>query len=174
MAFDPAIGHVFNFTAQELEANNRGELSADQQAMYAATSRVSARRASRVSVVVPVFLAVVAAAVMAAVVAGGDGSATPVIVAAVILLWVGGLTVWGVRRGNRSSRAISAARLSTTEGPFDWTTTVGAFWVGTIGDARFGVDRLATEVLQVGAPYRLHYLPLREGAWVMSLERIDG
>lgn len=119
---------------------------------------------------VPLLLVVVVAFLLAALYATGDGTPVAAIVAGVILVWVGGLLTWGVRRNLRHASALEAATLMTDEGPFDWTTTLGEEWVGTIGAARFGIDRLATETLAVGSVYRVHYLPTDLGAWVMSIE----
>lgn len=169
--FDPAVGRAFNFTREDLETNRRGELSADQAAMWSSARTAARRHRRRAGIWVPAVF-VVAAVVVAGGISATGGSAVAAAVAGVLLAWVGGLLMWGLRRNREAEEALSDGRPRSAEGPFEWTTTSGGFWVGTVGDARFGVDRLATEALEVGAVYRVNWLPAPQGAWVLSVERV--
>jgi hypothetical protein len=66
--FDPGLGRVFNFDAADLDANRAGRLSEQQELILRNTVRVQVRHASRALVMV----------------------------AALILLWVGAIVIWGV------------------------------------------------------------------------------
>lgn len=176
MPFDRRLGALFVFSAADLAANRRGELSDEQRRLVGATLRGTRRglRRGRVLITVAVLVAAAAAVAISRSPGGGGGGALPLVIAAAILA----IMFIAVRIAQRSwSRTVDAAETATmvtTEGPFTWTTSFGEVWIGTIGAARFGVDRAQVDALEGDHRYRVHFLPWRNDlAWVLSIERVD-
>jgi uncharacterized membrane protein len=172
MAFDRRLGRAFVFTAEDLTANRRGELSDDQRAMRRNTGAARRRHGRRATVWV--VLACAAAAVAVVLV----GRATPGTGTGTIAVTLGIVAVFAVvliflaRLNRRSADAIEAAVPLHVEGPLelDWAVLLEV-WILIVGGVRFQADRLQYESVEQGASYSIHYLPAPEGPWILSIER---
>ncbi len=172
MGFDRRLGKAFVFTAEDLEANRRGELSADQGAMRRNTGAARRRHGRRATVWV--VLACAAAAVAVVLV----GRATPGTGTGTIAITLGIVAGFGVlltflaRRNRRSADAIEAAELLHVEGALelDWAVLLEV-WILIVGGVRFQADRLQYESVEQGVSYSVHHLPAPEGPWILSIER---
>jgi len=164
----------FNFTAEELTENREGRLTADQELMGRNTVRAWARGTGRGARMLG--LGIAAAAVATVIVEsrtpGTDSTAW--VVAAVVLALVGTLGFAFVRRGRRATATLGRATLQDAVGGFSWTSDLNARWWGQVGETRFGIDCLQEEALDTGGTYRVQYLPSDGGAWVLSIERVQG
>jgi hypothetical protein len=173
VGFDPQLGRVFNFTAEELAENRVGRLSADQELIWRNTVAVARRGAKRGATMLVVALIAAAALSVVGVTQTPGGGGAGLIVPAVILPLIGLLAWFFTRRGRRDTGALAAGELCTAEGEFSWDSDMQDNWWGHVGGVRFSIDRLAEESLTMGARYRVHYLPMHRSAWVQSIERID-
>ena len=78
MAFDPKLGQLFLFDADELRANNQGRLTAEQSRTLANAARITDRQLSRTRVRIPLLLvAVLALAAYAQSRTAGAGTKEP-------------------------------------------------------------------------------------------------
>jgi hypothetical protein len=172
VAFDPALGQAFNFTADELEINRAGRLSDDQEAIRRNSVTVGRRQGGRGARLLfgALVLAGVAAVVMESL-TPGDGRAG-LLLAGVMLVLIGLLGAVFIRRGSRGVEDIAAADLRTATGSFSWESDMLGRWWGIVGEARFAIDRYQESRLATGAEYTVHYLATGDTAWVMSLERL--
>ncbi len=171
MAYDPRLGDRFMFDAEDLAANTRGAVSAEQARMLDATAGVMARREPRVMGMLGVVFLIVIAAVVVGLAATPGGGATGGIVAAVILAWILAIVLFFMRRGRRLRHTMEERDVLTAEGPLSIRTTATGTWYAHVGPARFSVDRYQSEVLQEDARYRVHYLDAPDGGIPLSLER---
>lgn len=173
MAFDPVIGSRFFFTAEDLDANRDGRLSAEQERLLGVTVDVQERHAHRATWMVAVVmgLAIVLTGIALAATPGGGPAA--VAVAAVILAGVMGLVLWAMARGRRTREALRGRRLQLAEGTLRVRTTSTGHWRARVGAADFGVELDQAQALREDGRYRVHYLQLPDGAMPLSIEAVD-
>lgn len=173
MGFDPVIGDRFGFSAEDLDANRGGSLSAEQERLLDVTVGVQERQARRSTWIVAVIMA------FAIVLTGIGIAATPgaglaaAAVAAVLLAWVMGLILWAMARARRGREAMHDRRLQLAEETLNVRTTSTGHWYAHVGPARFGVDLYQSQALREDGRYRVHYLQLPDGAMPLSIEAID-
>jgi hypothetical protein len=171
MAYDHRIGERFMFGAEDLAANGRGAVSAEQARILDATAGAMARREPRAMGMVGVAFLVAIVAVIVGLAATPGAGAAGGVVAAVILAWIMAIVLFFMRRGRGHHRAIQERDVLTAEGPLSIRTTSTGTWYAHVGPARFAVDRYQSEVLQEDARYRVHYIDTPDGGMPLSLER---
>ena len=173
MAFDRRLGKAFVLTAEDLEANRRGELSDDQRAMRRNTGAARRRHGRRATVWV--VLACAAAAVAVVLVARatpGTGTGTIAITLGIVAGFAVVLTFLA-RRNRRSADAIEAAELASRRGSA--RARLGGAARGLDPDrGRGGLPGRPAQYgsVEQGASYSIHYLPAPEGPWILSIERV--
>lgn len=176
MTFDARIGSRFGFDEEDLAANGRGEVSAEQERMFAGAAAAMRRREPRVTIMLVVVFAATIAVVaigIATTPGGADGSALAgAALAAGVIVALIALIAFFRRRGERLVRAMEERRVLTAEGPLNVRTDSTQTWYACIGEARIGVDRYQAEVLVEDAAYRVHYLDGPDGGLPLSLERL--
>ncbi len=139
--FDPGLGRVFNFDAADLDANRAGRLSEQQELILRNTVRVQVRHASRARVMVAIAFVVAIVGIAIGIAVTPRGGATAAMVAALILLWVGAIVIWGVRKGRRHTEAVTNARVHLAEGEVRVEPAYsGEHYWAHIGQVRFGID----------------------------------
>lgn len=172
MVFDPRLGARFMFDADDLAANGRGELSAEQERMFSTTVRVMRTRERRVGWSLVVVFSIVIAGVVLAVVTTPGGSLAGGLVAGGALAWILGIIAFFRRRGRRMTQALDERRMLTAEGPLNVRTSATGTWYAHVGAARVGIDRYQSEVLEEDGLYRVHYLDAPDGSIPLSIERM--
>jgi hypothetical protein len=166
--FDARLGRAFTFEPADLEANRRGEMSRDQQVMFANAVRLGRRRERRM---LPVFGVLLLAALVAAVVgSGADPAAVAVAVAMVVFLVV--LVAAFRRRDVARRRSMAAGAVEAVEGPWQLDSSLDGTWRVRVGGRLVAADRLAVESLVDGGVYRFYVLPDAGVAAALSVERI--
>lgn len=172
MAFDPRLGERFFFDADDLEANNRGHVSASQEQGFDQVVAYNRRRDPKVTAFLVILFAGVIALVAVGIANTPGGSLAGGAVAAGILAWILAIIVFFRRRGRRLTTAFEQKRVLTAEGPLSIGSTMSDTWRAEIGPARFDIELDQAEALEEGASYRVHYLAAPDGAIPISMERM--
>jgi hypothetical protein len=167
--FDPRLGRAFTFGPDDLAANRRGQLSRDQQVMFANAIALGVRRERRMLPTLSLLLAVTVVAAIAG--SGADPVAIAVVV--VMLAFIGLLVMLFRRRDVASRAAMSAGTIETVEGRWELDPSLDGTWRIRVGGRLIAVERLAVETLADDGVYRFHLLPQRGVAAALSVERVS-
>lgn len=171
MAFDPLLGSAFGFDADDLAANRARRLTPDQSALARRTAELRGRQGRGARRLLALAMVAAAALALVAYALSADRDPLALAVPAAVLLWIVLIVALFARRSRRGVASLDAG-LAVATGAFAWDSDLSGEWWGTVGAARFALDRLAADRLEVGARYRVHYLLLDGRAWVQSIERI--
>lgn len=165
--FDRKLGRAFTFDAEDLEANRRGRLSANQSLMFANAVRIGARRERRVLPIVGILLLAVAGTA----VAESGAALVPVAVVGVMSTFMVVLVLGFRRRDLASRRAMTAGVVETIEGPWELDTSLDGTWRVRVAGRLIGADLLAVQSLADGREYRFYVLKQDGLLAALSVER---
>ena len=157
MAFDPALGQLFLFDAEELHANNEGRLTSEQLLLLRNAARITDRQLKRSRVWVP-FVLLAALAASAYGLAQTPGTDTKdVLLPVAILAWIAAIVLFFARRGRRYQQAYAHPQLRSVEGEgaFSPTSSSTGSWHLKVAGVTFVVESLATDRMSEGARYRV-------------------
>ena len=168
MAYDPKLGRLFLFDAEDLQANLAGRLSASQAQGFAAAAS-SGRRRTRV--VLPIFGLLLGGTVVLAAANSGPDTAAALAVVGVMVTFLVLLVGFFARRQGHTEAVHADGRVYTIEGPFEYDPSLDGTWRIRVGEFTFGVELLQYEGLDADATYRFAFLPTEPNATLLSLER---
>ena len=153
---DPAMAREFGFDEADVAANRQGQLTPDQQIMFANASR---RGRHRVKVMVGIVCVLVVAAVVAALI-GSNTELTPGLIASIVgiaLLPIVGVAV--VSRGiGTNLTAFENPRIASVDGRATWRPAMSDGVYLDVGGITFAVFADQAEQFDPERTYRVHYL----------------